>query len=470
MRKLFKIICCIAIACHFSTGAFGQTISSDSSYFIVNKIIIVGNNKTKDHIIHRELLFIHNDTIRTNELENILKKSKENLFNTSLFNFITINSVNEGGAKISLYILLEERWYLWPYPILEYADRNFSSFLHEKDWSRINYGLMVTKYNFRGRRETLKVKARFGYKKQFQFYYDNPFIFNSKNHGMSIEFSWYRQNETSVKTEFDELQFYQDSNTHAKNYHTSFLTYKYRNLHYTKHELMLGYTYINILDTVAVINPNYLGNGNTKTNFITLRYSISHDKRNYKHYATTGYDLKGYFQQQGLSLLNDELPGIWSIGISAYKYLKISKNWYSGIGGNVKLSTNKNQPFFTQRALGYEDYLRAYEYNVIDGQYFFTTRTFIKYAIIPLNIQHISSIGWKKFNKIHYSIYVNAFFDSGYVKNSFNHESNTLPNSYLFSGGIGIDFVTYYDQIIRLEYSINRDKQHGFFIHIGKAF
>lgn len=449
---------------------FSRNNPVDSSLIIINKIIIVGNNKTKSHIIKRELLFSKGDTLNRKNIDEIFLKTKENLFNTSLFNFINISSIDESPTRSTIYILVEERWYLWPYPILEYADRNFSSFLHEKDWSRINYGLMVTKYNFRGRRETIKIKARFGYKQQFQFYYDNPYIFNSKNHGISVEFSLYRQYETPVITLNDKLQFYRDSNQFAKKYHTSYLSYNYRNLHYTSHQIVLGYTYTSVLDTVAKLNPNYLGNGNSKTEFFSLKYNFSHDKRDYKFYPLTGYNINGIYEQKGLGLLKNELPGVWAISFSGYKYFKFKNKWYSGVGAKTKISKNTNQPFIIQNALGYDDYLRAYEYYVIDGQYYFTTRSFIKYAIIPMNVQKINSLGWKKFNKIHYSLYINAFFDSGYVKNNFNHDSNTLPNQYLFSGGIGIDLVTYYDQIIRFEYSINKEKENGFFIHIGKAF
>ncbi len=442
----------------------------DSSVVIVDKIIIVGNTTTKDKVIRRELFFAEGDTISKNDLDKVFLKTKENLFNTSLFNFITINTVTTDPLHSSIFIILEERWYLWPYPILEHADRNLSAFLHENDWSRINYGLMVTKFNFRGRKETLKVKARFGYKEQYQFYYSNPYLSKNKKHGIAIEFSWYRQHESSYKTSNDQLEFYRDSNQYAKKYHTTFLTYQYRNVHYTTHRIILGYSYINVLDTISKLNTNYIGQGKSNTEFLSLRYNFNHDKRDYRHYPLTGYNISGFMEQQGLGLIKDEMEGIWSMGISGYKYFNPIGRWYTGIGGSFKLSSNKNQPFFLQNALGYSNYLRAYEYNVIDGQQLITSRAFVKYAIIPLNIQQIHSWGWKKFNKIHYSFYVNLFFDAGYVKNSYNNVSNTLPNTYLYSGGIGIDLVAYYDQIIRFEYSINKNKESGFFLHIGKAF
>ncbi len=456
----------------YNIFAFTKKPLADSNIIVVDKIIIIGNKTTKEKIIRRELFFTEGDTINKKELVNVLLKTKENLFNTSLFNFITINTIDNNPNHSSIFIILEERWYLWPYPILEHADRNLSAFLHENDWSRINYGLMVTKFNFRGRKETIKVKARFGYKEQYQFYYSNPYLSKNKKHGLAIEFSWYRQHESSYITLNDKLEFYRDSNNYAKKYHTTYLTYQYRNVHYTTHHLTFGYTYINVLDTIAKLNHNYIGNGKSNTEFLSIRYNYNHDKRDYRHYPLTGFNISGYIEQKGLSLIKEEMGGVTSVGLSGYKYFNHTGRWYSGIGGSLKLSSNKDQPFFLQNALGYDNYLRAYEYNVIDGQNIFTSRTFVKYAIIPLNVQQINSWGWKKFNKIHYSFYVNLFFDSGYVKNNYSYSdiSNTLPNTYLYGGGIGIDLVAYYDQIIRFEYSINKNKESGFFLHIGKAF
>jgi len=44
-------------------------------------------------------------------------------------------------------------------------------------------------------------------------------------------------------------------------------------------------------------------------------------------------------------------------------------------------------------------------------------------------------------------------------------DNTRLSNKFIFGGGLGIDFVTYYDAVLRLEYSVNSEKEFGFFIH-----
>ncbi len=76
----------------------------------------------------------------------------------------------------------------------------------------------------------------------------------------------------------------------------------------------------------------------------------------------------------------------------------------------------------------------------------------------------------KQFNKIHYAVYLNGFADMGYVNNEFPGPTNTMVNRLQFSGGIGLDLVTYYDQVLRIDFAINRYGEYGFFFHLNTPF
>ena len=57
----------------------------------------------------------------------------------------------------------------------------------------------------------------------------------------------------------------------------------------------------------------------------------------------------------------------------------------------------------------------------------------------------------------------------GYV---YNQEivNNPLNNEFLMSQGFSIDIVSYYDKLIRLEFSHNHLDEIGFFIHFSNPF
>ena len=105
---------------------------------VVSEIIISGNKITKNDIINRELLFKIDSTYSKIELERKIKLSQQNLKNLNLFNFIEIEK-KEKNNLITIYIKLIERWYIWPYPIFELADRNFNSWIVKNSLSMKSY-------------------------------------------------------------------------------------------------------------------------------------------------------------------------------------------------------------------------------------------------------------------------------------------------------------------------------------------
>ena len=111
---------------------FGQNGDSISdTKLIIRDVVIEGNKVTKRNIILRELVFVRGDTIEKMELLTTLERSKENLLNLSIFNFVSFDVKHFPGNRIDVIITVQERWYIWPTPIFEFADRNFSSFLED---------------------------------------------------------------------------------------------------------------------------------------------------------------------------------------------------------------------------------------------------------------------------------------------------------------------------------------------------
>jgi outer membrane protein assembly factor BamA len=76
----------------------------------------------------------------------------------------------------------------------------------------------------------------------------------------------------------------------------------------------------------------------------------------------------------------------------------------------------------------------------------------------------------EQFKKTHYSIYFSIFADMGTVVDNQYPDENQLNNIFLMSQGVSLDFVTYYDKLIRLEYSRNHLNQWGLFIHFSNPF
>ena len=67
-------------------------------------------------------------------------------------------------------------------------------------------------------------------------------------------------------------------------------------------------------------------------------------------------------------------------------------------------------------------------------------------------------------SNFHYAFYLNAFADIGYVGDAY-FNNNLLANNTMIGYGVGLDFVTYYDKVIRGEFSTNKLNEFGFFLH-----
>jgi hypothetical protein len=115
--------------------------------------------------------------------------------------------------------------------------------------------------------------------------------------------------------------------------------------------------------------------------------------------------------------------------------------------------------------------VRGYEYYVVDGQHFAVVKNNLRFAVIPHHVERLGFIQTAKFNTIPVALYVNAFIDMGYVYHYPVLQpdeivlGNTLENSLLIGYGLGMDFTTYYDIVIRVEAAMNRMAQPGIYVH-----
>ena len=101
----------------------------------------------------------------------------------------------------------------------------------------------------------------------------------------------------------------------------------------------------------------------------------------------------------------------------------------------------------------------------MDGEHYALLKANLKYTLLKKHELYAPFVPLNKFATVPYAFYLNLFSDAGYVKDSQFSANNKLNNSWQYSYGMGIDFVTYYDMIFRFEYSINKLGESGFFLH-----
>ena len=445
-----------------------DSVSGNYKTVVVKEIILTGNKITKDYIIYRDLEFGINDTLIISKFDSLINSSRENLLNTSLFNFVTINLnfIRKNDLAETIVIVdLAERWYVWPFPIFELSERNFNTWWKTKDFSRVNYGFFLTMDNFRGRMEKLKVLVSMGYDEKYEFSYQIPYINKKQTIGFQLSAGLLQNHETSVFTINDTLQYFKSENSYPKKKKYLGLQLISRPDIRNTQIFEIKYNQFEFTDSLLKINPLYTINGFSKVRYFSFYYQYKSDFRDFKAYPLNGYYFDVVLNKSGFGLFKEKLD-VFFVQSTFRKYWKLCNRFYFAYMLSAKFSSDSFQPYFIQEGLGYgRNFPRAYEYYVIDGQNYGLLKANFKFELFPEKVKKFGFVPSKNFNTLHFAVYLNLFADLAYVQDDIFYKNNTLSNELLFGTGIGLDLVTYYDIVWRLEYSINKMHESGFFVH-----
>ncbi|MCU4163378.1 BamA/TamA family outer membrane protein [Carboxylicivirga caseinilyticus] len=440
----------------------GRTELIDS--VLVKQIIISGNKVTKSRVILNELEFETGDTLWINQIGQLITRSRDNLLNTSLFNFVTITYSKQLDESVVFHIKVDERWYWWVFPIFEHTDRNLSSFLESGDWSRMNYGIYLKRDNFRGRKELLKFRVKIGFSTQVSLRFDSPEY--KRKSGWGAEVNAKAFTKVPFATIDNRPMFVMVNNEMSQFYYKSAVNYSLRSDLYQRHRLELTYEGFDVSDSVTQINPNYLTPGDSKMDYLSISYQYRFDKRDSKVYPLGGTSLNLSLTKNGLGILTDELNDL-NLHLQFQQYAQLGRRWHWGGVAEGRVGTSDHLPYALFQGLGYKSFMNGYELYVLDGVRNAMVQNKILFTLMEPKVKTIGFMPLTQFAKIHYAFYVKAFFDTGYAWQKNPDPTNNMVNSWQYGYGLGIDFVTFYDKVFSFNYSINKLGYDGFFVHFN---
>lgn len=426
----------------------------NDSIYLISNIIITGNKKTKSKTILCELEFATGDTVSAARLPQLIDKSTTNLKKTSIFNYVTITYESDGDSLhtglncVNININVEECWYTWPTFDISPHNGNLNEWFAHPDLDLIDYHIGVKKYNFRGRRETISILLKRGFNNITQIGYENIALDRRRKHMISLFASIQKQNNVMINTKDDKALYLDfEGNKKAFEGYSYDIYYKYRPKIDITNTVSIGYMSARIHDSVSIANPYFFGKGKTKIEGVTLQYTFRFDKRNSSYYPLKGSLLTTTIKKNGV--LSNSID-TYNIILDARKYWQLTMRQYFAAQFYGSMS-NKSTPFYMMEAIGFKpNVVPGYEHNMIKGTSLCYIKTSYKFEVVRQHIIHLKWLPFKKFNKIHYAVYVNAFANSGYTtpKEDDLQYNNKMSDAFLCAGGLGIDFVTYYDRVL----------------------
>ncbi len=458
--KYLPSICLLLVS--FTGFARLDDLSLPYNSVTVRNIHVSGNKKTREHIILRELSIREGQVIRKDSLGYFLHLDSLRLATVGLFTFIQVRADSIDETQINWNIQLKERWFIIPEPTFHLADRNFNVWWNEqnRDIRRAIIGVTVRHKNFRGNLENLIATVQVGYTKKFRLEYLNPYIDKKQKHGVGIYFSIAESQETYYVTDSNKWRSIRSTDRYILRQYEGGLTYTFRPAYANRHIFRLGYKHYYVEDTVRKLNSEYYRGGGTDLRMVELSYRFEHNKTDNWNYPLEGTKMIGQVVTRvGLEGLKHQSFATLELG----KYTNPFGKWYISTIFRGRLSFPEEQPYVLRTALGGTfDYVRGYEYYVIDGSHFGILRFNLKREILNLTIRNV---GFRYLPVIPIRIFPKIFADAGYVHNQLEGNS-FLNNRPLYAAGIGLDIFTFYDIKIRLEYAWNHLGQKDLFLHL----
>jgi len=443
----------------FSTG-----ISAVS----VGKVVITGNRKTKPIIILRELPFKTGDNYSLDVLVKKMETARKQLMNTALFHSVIIYAKHIEENVIDIAVDVKERWYIFPLPFFRPVDRNINQWLVEQNGSlqRVNYGAKLTYNNVTGYNDKLRIGFTNGYTKQISLSYERPYIDHQLKWGLKFSYAAGKNREINYNTVDDKQVFLKDDNDFLRKFTVSNLELTYRRAIKTRHTIGIAYTKEQVGDTVSALNPTYFKSGRSTISFPGIYYNMNYLNLDYNPYPTKGYAAQVSLSKNGF---NNAL-NLWQLHVKGLGIWPVLDRTFFSVSayGGIKLPFR--QPYFTRRFLGYGDvFLQGFEYNVVDGVAGGFVKTTLTRELFNFAVNTPAGKKGREQHRIPIRIFSKVYSNAGYVHDP-QPGDNSLSNRMLYSGGFGIDIVTFYDVIFKFEWSFNSVGQNGLFFHQKSIF
>ncbi|MEI6899839.1 MAG: BamA/TamA family outer membrane protein [Bacteroidota bacterium] len=453
-------------------------------YIQIVGVEIKGNKLTKPQIITRELDFKTGDSLAafnrlhpisptsrifiqqdSTELKMRLNYSRDNIINTRLFLTVNISMIHFQDNKYKLLIEVTERNYFWIFPIIKLNSPNINEWLRDPKWSDISMGLFSSYNNLWGLNHQSAISFYFGKSWGASFGYHIPWIGHGQKVGLKVGVTYKNNYAVEYAALENKRQMIYEANSSQEVKAVVALNLRPKLYNYGTIRLTGEYTMIS--DSVFKLDSNYLAANKKKNLSLSLYADYYYDSRNSHSYPLSGSMLKVFVNKIGLGIVNREVD-LFYYGVDFHFYQKIGNKFYVAEMFKAENSSGQNYPFYYQLNMtSKHDFIRGFDLYTLKGDQMYYSRNNIKYELIKPSIKKAKpGQEGNKFKNLQYAFYLNIFADAGFVRNKFT-KNNPLCNKMLFSWGTGIDFVSYYDLVLRFEYAWTSTWHNGFFIAFG---
>ena len=439
-----------------------------NSQILINSIQVEGNKKTKNYIILRELPYHMGDQMNKDSLTILTTLSQQQLFNTSLFLSVKITPVfplKNDSSIVNILIQVKERWYFIPQPYFKWVDRNFNQWWNEQNRSldRVNYGINLSQKNATGNNDQVVIGFIGGYTQQNIIRYQLPFFDKKLRFGIGGGWQNYNQKEINYSTAKDKQVFAKTNDVIRKGYRAN-INLLYRPNLFERHSLQLGYGKEELSDSGFLLQPNFLASQKKSMTYADVTLGFTKIAFDYNAYPTKGNGTELVLFQRFSKAA--PLTFIQYRKLKAYSF---SKRNFIFIESNSQVKFLPNNNYLDSRLLGYGNMqMNGLEYYVVDGSAATILKTSFHHSLGSFTVKN--PLTQKFLPEVKYDFWFRIFSNLGYVYNEHPSNINKLSNTLIRTVGIGLDVISIYDFVLKIDYSVNQLGDKGVYLHGGINF
>jgi outer membrane protein assembly factor BamA len=351
------------------------------SILIVDDIQILGNQTTKEYVILREMSIQPGDTLTQEAIE----RDRNNIYNLGLFNKVDVEySVRQNIA--SVFIIVSERWYFVPYPILG---------MKYRDPSKLYYGAGAMDQNFRGRNEKVSASFGFGYDRWSMLNYQNPKVTDNDDIYFSGAFAVQKVHNLSVS--YGE---YENSNIFLNG------TLGKRFGLYQTFSCTMGYEVWQVNE--PQLNRTVSSSG--RDAFLTASVQYRYDTRDNREYTTDGSLISLGMSKSGFGESEMNLTGCT---YDLRQFFGFNNGSAIGVRTIGSFTWGGVIPPYRHVFFGYDERIRGYFYKTMEAENRIGMNAELRLPILAPRYLEIDAFGIPQFQKLRYGLYFAIFADAG---------------------------------------------------------
>lgn len=417
-----------------------EFVPPPDSVFVVDTIAVVGNEETKAHVVLQEMTLKDGHYITAKAME----YDKNRIYSLGLFTRVEIGYVPTQPPKAMLVILVSERWYLFPFPLLGIKDR---------DWKKVYFGGGITHQNFRGRNEKLYAALTLGYDPTVIFSYKNPLIDAKNSFFLSAGLAWRVVRNRSVINP--------DSSNFDERHLNASLEVGKRMGIAQRVSVSAAYEIVKVTEYM----PGRTLSSDGIDAFPLFGVGYTYDTRDLEEYTMYGSVVRA-------TIIKFGVPG----GTVDFVRYALDYRGFVPIISHVTIagrvfcdfSAAGQIPTYNRTFFGYNERIRGhFSDRVYEGEQQLGTSVELRWMLLEPRYVTIGFIPIPEFSVWKFGIALALFGDAGSVW--FRRDPLAI-DKFVRGYGAGIHFLLPYSFVLRTEYALDELRRGEFILDFGAAF